>query len=347
MLSVEPFFELLQQSATSLSVGYLHSVVPKLAAHYQIDQAVLLEQAGITNAEWQHTNCLLPFYKVAALFFHLWQTEQDPAFGLRIGAATDIRSFQLLGYVLMSCDTLADAMSCLQRYEKLVGQLGSTQVHVGTDDVIIEWNNPLAGEWSGFISDAAIAGWVGVARSLTGIDLAPKQVYLKHEAPQNEQLFQSYFNCPVQFNAALDGVQVTLAQLTATITTRDSLLRDIIQREADVRLEKFDGHWNLINAVRAEIWKTLSAGEPRIDRVADALALTPRNLQQRLKTADAHFAALVDEVRHAAALRYLRNASLPLAEIAFLLGFAEQSSFNRAFKRWTTLSPSEWRERTR
>ncbi|HET8706810.1 MAG TPA: AraC family transcriptional regulator [Pseudomonadales bacterium] len=345
MNAIDRLFEFLQQHAISLSMAYLHSVLPKLTDYYGLDQAILLEQAGITESEWAQAASLLPFYKVAALFFQIWLQTGDPALGVRIGAATQIKAFQMLGYAAMSCATLEQAVQCLLRYEKLAGQLGQTQVRAVDGGFIIEWNNPLESEWAGIVSDAALAGWVSVARTLVQHDIAPLKVYFKHAAPAESGFYQDYFRCPVEFSAACDCVAVAVDQWHLPILSADVILRDLIQREAETQLEKFDEHLNLINCVRAEIWKKLPAGEPRIEQIAAPLQLSPRNLQARLKLAGTNYAAIVEDVRHSAALYHLRDKQLPLLQVAFLLGFAEQSSFNRAFKRWTGMAPSEWRER--
>jgi AraC-like DNA-binding protein len=66
-------------------------------------------------------------------------------------------------------------------------------------------------------------------------------------------------------------------------------------------------------------------------------------LQRRLAEEDTSFATIVDEVRLEVAKQALADPTNSLAEIAFLVGFEEQSSFSRAFKRWTGMSPSEHR----
>jgi AraC-like DNA-binding protein len=75
---------------------------------------------------------------------------------------------------------------------------------------------------------------------------------------------------------------------------------------------------------------------------AAALGMSERTLQRRLHAEGTTFEDLVDGVRRARALAYL-DAQLPIAEVAYLLGYAEPSVFHRAFKRWTGRSPEVWR----
>jgi AraC-like DNA-binding protein len=96
--------------------------------------------------------------------------------------------------------------------------------------------------------------------------------------------------------------------------------------------------------VRAALAADLRGG-PTLEGVAARLGVPPRSLQRRLAAEGTSYNGLLDQVRHELALRYLRQRELALVEVAFLLGFAEQSVFQRAFRRWTGTSPAEWRRR--
>ena len=74
-----------------------------------------------------------------------------------------------------------------------------------------------------------------------------------------------------------------------------------------------------------------------------ALHMSERTLARRLAERDYTFTSLVDEIRNQLARDYLRQPRFSVTDIAFLLGFSDQSNFARAFKRWTSLSPTEFR----
>ena len=83
-----------------------------------------------------------------------------------------------------------------------------------------------------------------------------------------------------------------------------------------------------------------------LKQVAERLEVHPRTLQRRLNEVDSSFQDILETVRKDMAKRYLADHSMSLAEVAFLLGYHDQSSFNRAFKEWTGESPSGFREKT-
>ena len=96
--------------------------------------------------------------------------------------------------------------------------------------------------------------------------------------------------------------------------------------------------------VRAAIEDGLANGKGRELDVADRLAMTTRTLHRKLQHENTTFRKLRDEVQISKAKSLLLQKSLPIAEISFLLGYAEVSAFYRAFKRWTGTVPRVWQE---
>jgi len=101
---------------------------------------------------------------------------------------------------------------------------------------------------------------------------------------------------------------------------------------------------NLVHRVKAGIIDALPSGPVANEKVARDLGLSVRSLQRRLAEAGTSFRDLLDTSRQEMALSYIREPEIELAEIAFLLGFSDQSAFSRAFKRWTGNTPNEVRK---
>ena len=91
------------------------------------------------------------------------------------------------------------------------------------------------------------------------------------------------------------------------------------------------------------IWSDLSGGKPSVQQVASRLGVSTRTLQRRLEEEGTSFAQELDRLRQDLATRLLQDRSLAVYEVAFLLGYAEPSTFYRAFRRWKNVSPHEFR----
>ena len=102
---------------------------------------------------------------------------------------------------------------------------------------------------------------------------------------------------------------------------------------------------DIVAQVHAAIAGALAREPVRLAGIAAALDLSPRTLQRKLADAGATFQQVLDAARYALAMDYLRQDGLSLVDIAFLLGFQEQSAFTHAFREWSGMNPGAWRER--
>jgi len=105
------------------------------------------------------------------------------------------------------------------------------------------------------------------------------------------------------------------------------------------RLQRDD----LLSRVKVAVLDHLPSGAPSDEDVARALHLSTRTLQRKLRDQGTTFSDTVGAVRRELAEAYVRDRTLTLTEIGYLLGFGDTSSFSRAFKRWTGAAPSSYR----
>ncbi|HVL01289.1 MAG TPA: AraC family transcriptional regulator, partial [Dongiaceae bacterium] len=347
--TLEPLDLQLTQSASSISAAYLQSLLPPLAQHYGLDQDALLQRAGLSTQDWQNPEALLPLFQAGALFLEILRQSGDHGLGLVMGSLVQPRSYQVLGYAMMSSANLGEAIDRLIRYEKLVGKLGSTELLREDGECRLRWHCPFSGDWTRYLKEAAIAGWVTFARSLLAGEgtqvIAPARVCFDHAALIPPERYEAVFHCPVTMNAGWCGVEFSAQLLALPLHSADPGLRKLMDAQASQLLQDFEQTANLVNEVRACIAQALPNGEPSLDTVAARLQLTARALQHRLKQNGVAFKELVDSVRRALVLHYLRDPATSLQDITFLLGFSEQSAFSRAFRRWQGCSPQQYRKR--
>jgi AraC-like DNA-binding protein len=117
----------------------------------------------------------------------------------------------------------------------------------------------------------------------------------------------------------------------------------VLTEHADLLLEKLPRGPDLVERTRRAIGERLRGGDSSLESVAHELGTSARSLQRHLRDVGYTYNALADEVRAATARLYLEQPDIAIAEVAYLLGFADQSTFNRAFKRWTGLTPARSR----
>ncbi|WP_457675528.1 helix-turn-helix transcriptional regulator, partial [Thiolapillus sp.] len=151
------------------------------------------------------------------------------------------------------------------------------------------------------------------------------------------------FQCPVEFDAPVTTFDLGTEEADRPRSSSHaqlSLVHDQLMREYLNNLDKD----NIVERVKAAIVDQLPSGHISDALIARTLFMTERTLQRRLQAEGTTFKSLLTEVRQELADQYIRDSRLTLQEISFLLGFAELSSFSRAFKRWNGLSPRNYRE---
>ncbi len=266
----------------------------------------------------------------------------DPAFGLHLGISAKPERWGVLGYIMTCCHTLHEAIHCQHRYQDLVGSMGSLIVSPRGDTLRMLWDTdftPLATQ-----AEEAITGWVAFGRWVTDTNLSPSHIYFSHPAPQNTQPYQQFFNCPVEFDAEFNALEINASLLGTPLKKPDKTIKGRLILHAEERLEDIDEPQTFLKVIKRYIKETLPKETPELTDAAAIMELTPRTLQRRLKNKGMHFSAVIEETRNELAFQYLADTKNTMADITFLLGFSEQSAFSRAFKRRTGKSPGEYRK---
>lgn len=333
--------------AGSVSAAYLQGLLAYLQRQ-GVEPATLLARAQLPREVLGQRQQRIAASAYLRLLSEGVRLTGDDCLGLHLGEAVRPGDYGVLGHLLMSCATLADALHRQARYAALVGGLG----RVGLDDeppreggealVALGWQ-PLLAQQQRQSSEETLAGWVSFGRWISGLDIAPVQVRLQHAAPADTREHQRIFRCPVAFDQADNALIFPKRLLSVPLGQADAQVRGMLDAYADRLLGELQQGASLLERARQVLVAQLAEQRPELQAVAEALALSPRTLQRRLREAGVSFNQFVDETRQSLALHYLRETPLELAEIAFRVGFSEPASLLRAFRRWTGTSPGEYR----
>lgn len=308
----------------------------------------LLRRAGIRASHLDDSDLRLPYRRFSALTRAAAETLGDPLFGLHAGASVKPGHLGALGIVLMSCRTVRDALDRSHRFSGLVMNACSNEVAIGPEECVRHWRSRLADceRLDRFQEEMNMVVWITLARWLSGDPrMAPNWVRFHHSAPPDRREYEKLFGCPVVFEAEetalgfpTEWLAMELPQANRTVLhAMDRVCQQLLDRLA---LEQVPA-W--LKQVRKAIVRTFSTGTPTLAEAARAVSREPDELAGMLERSGISFRVLVDRLRHELALEYLDDPDHSLLDIAFLLGFSEQSAFQRAFKRWTGKTPGEYR----
>jgi AraC-like DNA-binding protein len=192
------------------------------------------------------------------------------------------------------------------------------------------------------VFDTALAVGLQLMRELCGPRWHPRWAEFPRAAPAEAELYARHFGCPVRFDAetaafAFDASTMS-RKLEGAQLQRWQALKAGLERQVNPQL---------VPALYRTVRSLLAQGVANRQATAQQLALHRRTFNRRLRKHGTSFRAVLDEVRHEAARQLLRDTTLPIIDVAAALGYAEASSFNHAFRRWSGLTPTAWRNRSR
>jgi AraC-like DNA-binding protein len=282
-----------------------------------------------------------------ALWAEVMEQVEDAAFPLRVAASPGARAHNVLFFVCMTQPNLEEALRAFCRYARIYTSVCQFEFQVGegAGQLILRRNIQWRPELQ-FADEYAMAELVHSARFMTQLDWVPRSVQFVHPEPPETRHLREFFRCPLHFGCASAGFTVDRETLAHPMVTADPALAAYFEHQVSESLERFSpSEEPLVTQVRRALSEGFKSGVPDLNQVARQLAMSPRTLRRRLEEAGTSFQQLLEETRCALARRYLKAMSLPLGEVAFLLGYSEPSAFHRAFRRWTGMTPQEYRQR--
>lgn len=291
----------------------------------------------------------VPMAQLIALFDAAVELTGRPDLGLEFGRRVQPGTYSTLGYALMTCDTLADAIALVPHYRRLVFDYGysDTALSVAGDQAEFAWLvSPGALPYCVPLAEAMLAGWYGFGCWISNTEPALTAVHFAHPAPADISPYTAYFGCPVHFGQTRNALLFPRSLLATRLSQADRSLHLAMREQARAALDRAFGGAEIGQRTRQTLSRLLPKCETGLEAVAALLQLTPRTLQRRLRDEGLNFKQVLDDLRRELALVYLADASLSSLDIALLLGFAEQSSFTRACKEWTGSTPTEYRRRS-
>lgn len=313
-----------------------------------VDHRSVLAASGVSSDTIEQKFADITFSQFAAVLECAAEQSRDPCLGLEWAEEIPAGGAGLFGYLVLNAATLRDALRNLVHYARLLTNPVDATFSEDADGGIATW------QWPGDTAiDAAQASSFFVALLVDRLRRAsqetwdPTLVELAHRPLKCEEAARRIFRCPVEYNAPRHAVHFDKASLDRKFHAADPNLLPYVRLLGDQMLQGLKATGSLLDQTRLAIFEGLDKGKVKLSEVARRLNMSPRALQARLRESGTSFYVLVSETRATAARRYLRDTDLPLAEIAFLLGFSEQSAFTRASQRWFGDSPSAIRQRLR
>jgi AraC-like DNA-binding protein len=304
-----------------------------------LDGEGLAREAGIDPGEARAPAARVARESLTRLWKRAVEATGDPCFALEATRYATQTTFHALGYAVLASATLREALERVIRHRRVIGDVVQLRLEDAGDRcrLVFDVSAPPGVPYESV--DAIASLFVRLARQLRGRrDLAPLAVRLERPEPTPSAAFRQLFHVPVAFGQSTNAIEFATADLDAPLPAANAELARSNDEIVVAYLARLEGE-RVAGRVVAALVRALPAGPPSKAAIARQLGMSARNLQRRLDDEGTSYKALLNDARASLARDYVREGRLNVTEIAFMLGFAETSTFSRAFRRWTGQSP--------
>ena len=299
---------------------------------------VLLAGSGIGLADLRHADSRITTCQEMRVCANAVALRQD--IGLELGQRMHVSSYGMLGYALLTSATLGDALRLALRYPALLGTLFELSLVEDGEQVWLT-----AGDYredpalAAFNVEFCLVSMKVICDDLLGSTLPLREARFDYRAPDYHARYAERFDCPVRFDAPVNGFAFAQALLEQPLPLADAITHRAMAERCRKQNSEFTGRQAWLNRVRQLLADQLQAA-PGLDGLAAQMNCSARTLRRHLQALGCSYQQLLDELRFERAKQWLAQDHMPIHKIAEQLGFSETASFRHAFVRWSGVAPS-------
>ena len=319
-----------------------------LAAHRAggLDTDALIAELGLALGSDQLAAVEIALEPLRTATDRIAEALREPMLGLRLAQSLPATAMGLVELALRAAPTLNEGLERFGRYSALFCPLEQVELAVRGDEVELAHRVPGTRRALGRQGNELFVAWlVRTIREVLGTAWSPIEICLAHAAPpEADALAKALAPAELRFAMGFNALRFPASDLAKRSVIADPEILAMV----DGRAERVFGQSqtdDVLARIRTEIQEQMRDGRPTLQTVAEKLGASPRTLQRRLDAHNTTFNDLVEATRLALAKEFLASPRLGLKEIAFRLGYSDLTTFIRAFKRVTALTPLEFRKK--
>ncbi len=309
-----------------------------------IDHEALLRDIGMDPERVGDLKHRYSQEQVTSLWVAAVAATDDAHFGLKVARHIRPSTFHVVGYAMSCSSTLKRAAERFAHSARLISDSALIDFDEEQGNYRLQVDLDTRGRQPIYQTiDTILAGFFLLCEWIQGERIVPIEVSFCHRAPEDAQPYRDIFGCPIHFGAATNNILFRAADLERPVPSANEelamMLDEMTSKYIALRFAR-----RFSRKVRDVLASRLPHGEPSKTETARLLGMTERTLLRRLHDENTTFQEVLDRLREELAFEYLRREDLTIEKIAELLAFSSSSAFSRAFMRWTTQRPSDWRE---
>jgi AraC-like DNA-binding protein len=306
-----------------------------------------LENVGLPRALVEDDSCSVAG---EVTYAHMELMERRGGFGSFLVDAASRHTIASLGVVGLACKTVPtvrEALTCHQRFQHLTNRTAHYTTEADARHITMTEHRvgaPRRGHV--LISDYTMLVAVQLLRVVAADTVPVVAMHSRRQVidPDERSMLEAFLQAPVSTGFDHAAIVLPTEMLAAPVARADpdlaAYFTQVLARAAHFKLDEPE----VVARARIAIQDALASGTPTGIEIGKRLGMSQRTLQRRLHAEGHQFQALVSDTRMRLAEGYLSDLDLSLAEVAYLLGYREETSFFRSFRRWKGVTPAGWRQ---
>jgi len=279
------------------------------------------------------------------------QITQDSIIGLHVGEKIHPNDYGLLGQIMMNCNNLAEALESILSVEFIINNLFVSEVIIENNYAVNRIHcQQYDAENIRHIIEQDISALINIGLFVMnkeyGEHNSPIEIHFRHKPAADIAEYERILKTKVLFEQEHNQAIFPLAILESPIYNPNPRVADILKVELLQLLHEVENQ----DALTLRLWRYFQIQDASftadIESIAQQFNITPRTLQRRLQQEGTSFQDELKFFRTQQAKQLLRNKQLTICEVAFQMGFNDNSAFHKAFKRWTGLTPKDYQSST-
>lgn len=328
---------------SDVDIGYVNRIL-FAAEQAGSNRGIILEAADLDPTILEDTAARIPHEVQTIIWDEAARGSNDPYFGLHLAEIYFPDKFGLAGHVIRACSTLGSAFDRMSQYMHLVHRGVEFSMDI-LDDRICLTQKMTVPPWitSRHAAEHAMATIYIESKRLSRQLFDPLKVSFQHAAPADLIEYQRIFGCPLVFGSSRNEIQFDLDVYDMPVRSAHAEKLAYYEAIADSVLNSLKPVDDFIMLARKAVFDSIITCNGSMAEVANKMDMSIKELRKGLNERGVSFRLMSSAMKRHMALTYLEDKSWSLADVAFVLGFGNTSSFNRAFKSWTGDTPAEYR----
>jgi len=341
---------LLPLDEAKISKTYVNILLEHMRNKAMADTDSFLKQLQIDKDTLVDDEGLMPMSQFVMIIEEAAKYIDDVNLGLHYYQNIDFRRLGIFGYVLLNSTTIGEAFSFSSRYYCLFQQGMEYKLLIEGNTASLTYNITTKNfPKSRQDAEMTLMGAVTLVRVLYNATWQPTAVHFSHQAPDDISEHIKLLGSNIHFNKPVNRLFFEKKLLDVSVHDVDLQLKKSLSTTMEqllsVSQQQLEQDW--LHTFQEKIIESLGGGVPKINDIAEQMFMSKRTLQRKLTNDGLSFLGVIESIRYKLASNYLSASEMLLQDIAIVLGYSDVSSFSRAFKRWTNMTPLEFRKQKR